>query len=122
MAEFYKFYFEKLDVWKNASHLYYSIHSITKKFPKEELFGLTNQLRRASSSVALNLAEGSSRSSRNDQSRFTAISFASLMEVVNLLIFCQKINLIDEEMYSDLRQKIEVIARQLNALKKAQKS
>ena len=78
----YIFSFEKLNVWQLSLTFANDIYKITKSFPVEERYGLTNQLRRASISIASNLAEGSSRSNRNDKARFTQIAFGSLMEVL----------------------------------------
>ena len=67
------FYFEKLDVWQNARKLNKKVYEITKTFPKEEIYGLTNQVRRASVSICSNIAEGTSRQSSKDQAHFTLI-------------------------------------------------
>ncbi len=66
----YTFSFEKLNVWIDSKELVKEIYSITQKFPSEEKFGLTNQLRRASISVASNLAEGTSRNTNKDKVHF----------------------------------------------------
>lgn len=75
-----QFPFESLDVWQGARHLVKEAYLLTKKFPKDELFGLMSQLKRASVSVANNLAEGSARSSLKDQAHFTSQAHGSLME------------------------------------------
>ncbi len=64
------FGFEKLEVWQLAIQYCNQIYSVTRNFPSEERFGLTNQLRRAGVSIAANIAEGSGRGSRKDFSRF----------------------------------------------------
>jgi len=64
------FGFEKLRVWQHSVEFAGNVYGITKRFPKEELFGLTMQLRRASVSVAANIAEGASRVSGKDRARF----------------------------------------------------
>lgn len=79
----YKFSFEKLTVWIDSKELVKLIYSVTKTFPQEEKFGLTSQLRRASISVASNLAEGTSRKTNKDKAHFTTISYSSLKEVLN---------------------------------------
>lgn len=73
--------FEKLDVWKKARILTGTIYKISAKFPPEERFGLTSQIRRASVSVCSNLAEGSGRVSGKEQARFTEIAYSSLLEL-----------------------------------------
>jgi len=71
----YLFSFEKLNVWVDAKELVKTIYNITKYFPSEEKFGLTNQLRRASISVSSNLAEGTSRNTNKDKITFYNNSF-----------------------------------------------
>ena len=68
------FNFEKLEVWQKAIDFGDLIYLETRRFPSDERFGLTNQLRRAATSVSSNIAEGSSRSSKNEFARFTEIA------------------------------------------------
>ena len=77
------FNFEKLDVWQEAIEFADLMYELTGGFPDEERFGLTNQMRRAAVSISSNLAEGSSRVSRTDFSRFVEIATGSLFEVVS---------------------------------------
>lgn len=93
---------------------------MTEEFPPEEKFGLTSQLRRASVSVASNLAEGSSRKTNKDKAHFTTISFSSTMEVLNQLIISKKLNFIMEDDDVMVRNKIEKITNMLNALRNHQ--
>ena len=76
---------KKLDVWKLGIKLVKQIYNLTKTYPKEELYGLTNQMRRAAVSVPTNIAEGSARSSAKERIRFYEIFRSSLVEVDNLL-------------------------------------
>lgn len=76
------FNFEKLDVWQRANELADLVYKVTRTFSEDERFGLTNQMRRAAVSVSSNIAEGSARSSRNDNARFLEIATGSLFEVV----------------------------------------
>lgn len=116
----YVFSFEKLNVWVDSKELVKVIYLITKQFPSEEKFGLTNQLRRASISVASNLAEGTSRKTNKDKAHFTTISYSSLMEVLNQIIISYELSFIEEGEYSKFRTYIEKIANKLNALRKSQ--
>jgi four helix bundle protein len=77
------FNFEKLDVWHKAIDFADFVYSITRTFPDTERFGLTSQMRRAAVSIASNLAEGSSRSSRTDFARFIELASGSVYEVVS---------------------------------------
>jgi len=116
----YTFSFEKLNVWIDSKELVKLIYSVTKDFPSEEKFGLTNQLRRASISVASNLAEGTSRKTSKDKAHFTTLSFSSLMEVLNQIIIAKELNFLNEDNYKIIRTEIEKISNKLNALRNTQ--
>ena len=77
------FNFEKLDVWHKSIALADKVYLRTKSFPSDERFGLTNQMRRSAVSISSNIAEGSSRSSAADFSRFIEIATASTFELVS---------------------------------------
>ena len=77
------FPFENLETWQKAIEFADMIYKITRKFPDEERFGLTSQIRRAAVSISSNVAEGSSRFSRDDFARFVEIATGSLFEVVS---------------------------------------
>jgi four helix bundle protein len=79
----FTFNFEKLDIWQEAIQFADLVYKITTKFPEHERFGITNQMRRAAVSISSNIAEGSSRASRNDFARFVEIATGSLFEVVS---------------------------------------
>ncbi|WP_179346621.1 four helix bundle protein [Winogradskyella ursingii] len=112
--------FEKLEVWQESVLLVKLIYSITNSFPSEEKFGLVSQLRRASISIASNLAEGTSRKTQKDKAHFTTISFSSAMEVLNQLIISKNLDFIGENDYISARKKIEKITNMLNALRNYQ--
>ena len=114
------FSFEKLDVWKLSMTLTKSVYKLTKVFPDEEKFGLTSQLRRASVSIASNIAEGSSRITGKEQARYSEISFGSLLEVLNQLIIATELEYISEAELNNLRPLIEEIANKLNSFRKYQ--
>jgi four helix bundle protein len=86
------FNFEKLDVWQKAIDFADLVYSETQGFPTEERFGLTNQLRRAAISISSNIAEGSSRSSKNDFARFTEIAAGSVFEAVSQVFIARRRN------------------------------
>lgn len=77
------FNFEKLETWEEAINFANLVYELTRKFPDQERFGLTNQMRRAAVSISSNIAEGSSRISRPDFARFVEIATGSLFEVVS---------------------------------------
>lgn len=77
------FRFEKLDVWHKAIEHANRVYELTRKFPVDERFGLTSQMRRSAVSVSSNIAEGSGRTSDTGFARFLEIAYGSLMEVVS---------------------------------------
>lgn len=108
--------FEKLEVWQNARKFVKEIYKVTQQFPEEEKFGITNQIRRASTSITANIAEGTSRSTTKDKLKFINISYSTGIEVINFLILSYDLEFINEIQYLDLREKAEKITNQLNAL------
>lgn len=116
----FEYSFEKLEVWKISKDFVIEIYKTTSSFPKEELFGLTSQIRRAAISIPANLAEGSSRTSIKDQARFTVLSYSSALEVLNHIIISKDLKYISNDDYALLRKKLEKITNMLNALSKAQ--
>ena len=116
----YLFSFEKLEVWKEAIELSKEIYALTKKYPEQEKFGLTSQLRRVSNSISANLAEGTSRITKKDKAHFTAIAYSSTMEVLNHLILSKELCFINEDSYEKLRKQVYKISNMLNGLRKSQ--
>src|SRR5688572_9576420 len=92
----YRFSFERLEVWQLSRELARLLYKTTSKFPPDERFGLVSQIRRAADSLAVNIAEGSSRMSPKDQARFTVFSFSSLIAVFNHLTIAKDLEYIDE--------------------------
>ena len=116
----YEYNFEKLEVWKFSIEFAKKVYEITESFPDIEKFGLISQIRRAVVSISSNVAEGSAKQSLKDQARFTKMAFGSLMEILNQMILSFKLKFIKEKDYIDIRNYIENLSRQLNALKKSQ--
>lgn len=116
----YVFSFEKLEVWIESKEFSKLIYSITATFPDTEKFGLISQLRRASLSIASNIAEGSARKSYKDKAHFTTIAFGSAVEVLNQLIISFELDFISEVDYLSLRNALESITNKLNALRNYQ--
>ena len=101
--------FEKLEIWKRSCEFSSKIYSATNSFPKEEAFGLTNQLRRASISIPSNISEGCSRSSTKEFKRFLEISIGSCFEVTTQLIIAQKVGYLKTEVSSGLIREVKSI-------------
>lgn len=116
----YTYPFEKLEVWQLARMLRKDVYAVVNKFPKEELFGLTSQLKRSASSIGDNISEGSARLSDKDRAHFFVIAYSSTIETVNHIIGALDLNYINDEQYSQLRTKLEEITNKINSLRKAQ--
>ncbi|MCH7989619.1 MAG: four helix bundle protein [Planctomycetes bacterium] len=111
------FRFEKLDVWHKAVEFADSVYSMTRKFPNDERFGLTSQMRRASVSVSSNIAEGSGRVSDKDFGRFIEISYSSVMEVVSQAQIAHRQRFLSVEDRNALNQQAEELSRMLSGLR-----
>jgi four helix bundle protein len=114
----YVFSFEKLEVWQNSRMFILDIYKLTTKFPSNEIFGITSQIKRSSSSIATNISEGTSRNTNKDKAYFLTISYSSAMETLNHLIICKDLNYISKEDYTISREQLEKICNQINSLKK----
>jgi four helix bundle protein len=91
--------FEKLLVWQKAKKLAVVIYKITRAFPKEELFGMSSQMRRCSVSIPSNIAEGSGRQTFKEKARYTEIAYASALVLLNQLMISLDLEYIEEENY-----------------------
>lgn len=111
------FRFEKLEVWQKAVELADHIYRVTKSFPVDERFGLTNQLRRASVSISSNIAEGISRSSDRDKSRFIEIAYGSVMEVVSQSHVAKRQNFLSEVDFEETCRIADDLARMLSGFR-----
>ena len=112
------FNFEKLDVWQKSVIFAGLIYQFTRTFPEEERFGLTNQLRRASVSIASNIAEGSARSNA-DFARFIGFSAGSLAEVVAQATIARNQGFLARDKYDEIYRDAEVISRMLSGLRQS---
>lgn len=118
----HQYSFEKLRVWQSARELARAVYLTTAEFPSGERYGLISQCNRAATSVAANLAEGSSRRSPKDQAHFSEIAYGSLMELACLLVLSLDVGILAEATEFKLRALIEMVSAQLNALRRSQKS
>lgn len=108
--------FTDLIAWQEAHKLVIKIYIITKKFPKEELFGLTSQIRRAVVSVSSNIAEGFGRMGYKEKLRFYYISQGSLIEVKNQIFIARDIGLIVDNETRDIINQVELTHQLLQGL------
>lgn len=110
--------FEKLNVYQEAINLALDIYKLTTKFPREEKFGIIDQIRRASVSISLNIAEGTSRT-KKDFCRFLDMARGSCHELIPLLKISLKLGYINKTEYENLYESIEVILKRINALRRS---
>ena len=111
------FNFEKLDVWKKAIDFADLVYRVTRTFPTDERFGLTNQMRRAAVSISSNVAEGCSRLSRGDFARFIEIATGSVFEVVSQSFIGRQHRLLTEDDFKLLYCAAEEQSRMLSGLR-----
>ena len=111
--------FTQLIAWQKNHQIVLDIYKITKNFPKEELFGLTTQLRRSTSSITANIAEGFGRYHYKDKMRYYFISRGSNTESQNHLILAKDLNYITEDQYSILIERLIEGHRLINGLIKS---
>ncbi len=114
--------FKNLTVWKESHKLALIIYKITHKFPRHEILGLTNQIRRASVSVPSNIAKGSARTSKKERLKFLYIALGSLREIDSQSTLAKDLQYITPKEYQNLYQQINHVAKLLYGLiKKYQK-
>ena len=104
---------KKLDVWKNAMNLAVRIYEVTRAFPKEEIYGITSQLRRAAVSVPSNIAEGAARTSGKEFLQFINIAQGSLSEIDTQIELSNRLSYVADQTYKNLQEKIVIVSKQL---------
>jgi four helix bundle protein len=97
--------YQKLLVHQKADELALAVYKETASFPKEEIFGITSQMRRAATSVPANIAEGYTRHHTNDKIRFYNVAQGSLVELEYFIDFSAKLGYISTDNYKDIREK-----------------
>ena len=108
--------FENLRIYQETLELVKLIYTLCKKFPKEELFALTDQFKRAATSILLNIAESQGRSTNKDKINFLLISRGSIYEVMAILDIAESQLFISSQEKETVRQKLFPILKQLNSL------
>lgn len=109
--------FKELEIWKRSRLFCSAVYKITSKFPDAEKFGLTNQLRRASVSIPSNIAEGSSRHSSKDFSRFLEITLGSCYEVETQFLIASDLDFIQEADLKLLLKELDEITKMISRFK-----
>lgn len=107
--------FRKLKVWNKAHELTLAVYKVTRNYPKEELFGLTSQIRRSCESIPANIAEGCGRSGAAELARFLNIALGSASELEYHLLLSRDLNLLDAKGYEPLAAGTVEIKRMLTS-------
>ncbi len=108
--------YRDLLVWQKAIGFVKDVYIVTTKFPRDELYGLTSQIKRSVVSVAANIAEGHGRSTTGDYIRFLNIAYGSLAETETHLVLANELGMLDKEKLNFLIEKSAEIGRMLNGL------
>jgi len=108
--------FTDLFAWQEGHKLVLQVYKITKQFPREEQFGLTNQIRRAAVSVTSNIAEGFSRNSYKEKLQFYAMSLGSTTEIQNQLLIARDLQYITKEIFSEIAEQAIKVNKITNGL------
>ncbi len=107
--------FTKLEIWKRSHQLTIKIYQITKQFPKEEIFGLTSQIRRSSSSIPTNIAEGCGRNTNPQLKQFFNIASGSYSELLYQIILSKDLNYISESLYLELYEETIQVGKMISS-------
>ena len=103
----------KLEVWELADDLAFKIYKVSRNFPKEEIYGITSQIRRAALSVPTNIVEGYSRKGDKELSHFINISLASLAETKYLIYFSHRLEYLSDNEYDKIKKGYEKLGKKL---------
>ena len=104
---------KNLEVWKKADELAFEVYGATKAFPKEEIYGLTSQIRRSALSIPTNIVEGYSRRSDKELARFVSISLGSLAEIKYLLYFSGRLGYFKKDELDRLTAGYDILGKSL---------
>ena len=108
--------YEDLEIYKESYSLALEVYKLTKNFPRDELYSLTSQIRRASTSITLNIVEGYGRLSKEEFKRFLKISLGSTNETKTLLKFSKDLNYINDEKFKELNNKYEILSKMIYSM------
>ena len=114
--------YQDLEVWKRSIELAEKVYRLSEKFPNEEKFGMTNQLRRAVVSVAANIAEGAERQGTKEFLQFLSVASGSLAEVETFLILATRLKMVENQETEPILEYAAIVGRMLNGLKRSLRS
>ncbi|MEK9178580.1 MAG: four helix bundle protein [Patescibacteria group bacterium] len=113
--------FTDLNAWQESHKLVLIVYKITKKFPSEEKFGLSDQMRRCSVSISSNIAEGFSRRGQKEKTQFFYMALGSLTELQNQLLVARDLNYCSKEEFQLISEKTIIVSKLVNGLIKSSK-
>ena len=113
------FKFEKLEIWQMAIEMANEVHLLTRDFPKEEIFSLTSQMKRAADSISLNIAEGSTGQTTPEFKRFLGIAVRSGIEVVGCIHIAKKRQIISDADFTRIYEAVDLLIKRIQALRKS---
>lgn len=113
--------FSDLKTWQEGHTLVLMVYKSTKSFPKEEIFGITSQMRRCAVSITSNVAEGFSRRNSKEKIQFYYISLGSITELQNQLVVCRDLNYLGNEDFKKIAEQTVLVQKLLNGLMKSSK-
>ncbi|HNE49904.1 MAG TPA: four helix bundle protein [Chitinophagales bacterium] len=116
------FKFEDLKIWQRALDISFKVNELTKSFPKDEIYILSSQIKRAADSISLNIAEGSTGQSDAEFNRFLGISMRSAIEVIACLHIAKRRNIVDDNQFNELYNEIESLIISIQSLRKILKN
>ena len=110
--------FRELVVWQKAHQLTLSLYRITRSFPRDELYGLTSQMRRSAASIGANIAEGCGKGTARDFARFVQVALGSASELENHLLLASDLGLLEQTRYAEQEKSVTDIKRMLTGLQR----
>ena len=109
--------YRDLMVWQKAMDIVADIYAITANFPREEIYGLTSQIRRSAISLPSNIAEGHAKGGRKEYAHFVGIAMGSLAELETQMLIAQRLKMLDDKQASVLQSQTTEIGKMLNVLR-----
>lgn len=109
-------YYKDLIVWQKSYELALQVYSVSKTFPKEEVFGLTSQMRRAVVSIPSNISEGNSRGGKKEYIQFLRVALGSSAELETQLMLCKDLHLIEEIDYIRINALLSEVIKMLSVM------
>ncbi|PIY94017.1 MAG: four helix bundle protein [Candidatus Levybacteria bacterium CG_4_9_14_3_um_filter_35_16] len=113
--------FTDLNTWKEGHQLVLQIYKVTKNFPRDEQFGLSNQMRRCAVSITSNIAEGFSRKTKKEKAQFFYMALGSTTELQNQLLIARDVDYLNNKDFQNIAEKTVVVSKLINGLIKSSK-